>query len=111
MMMRSSLTAVLEKHLLLDAPFTTEPYELPWADEARFFVHTLDQSGPGAIHCSTEISPDGLHWCDSGTPHQQTDGPGLISWPVAEFGQWLRVHCRPGDGVRATVRIYLVGKS
>jgi hypothetical protein len=107
--MRSSLTAVLEKHAVLDKPFNTEPYELPWAGQARFFVHTLDQDGPGTTTYYTEISPDGLHWCDSGEPPRQADGIGLISWSIAGFGQWLRLRCVPDDGSSSTVRIYLVG--
>lgn len=110
--MRSCLTAVLEKHAVLSAEFATEPYELPWAGEARFFVHTLACDGDGAMTFHTEISPDGLHWCDSGLPPQQADGLGLISWPIAGFGQWLRVRCVPAAaGTATTVRIYLVAKS
>lgn len=109
--MRSCLTAVLEKHAVLDAPFATDPYELPWADHARFFVHTLDQTGSGAMTYYTEISPDGLHWCDSGAPPERADGPGLISWPITGFGQWLRLRCTPTGDPVATVRIYLVAKS
>jgi hypothetical protein len=33
----------------------------------------------------------------------------LISWSIAGFGQWLRLHCVPDDGSSSTVRIYLVG--
>jgi hypothetical protein len=109
MTMRSTSTAVLEKHAVLDGPLSTEPYELPWADQARFFVHTLSQTGDGATTYYTEISPDGLHWCDSGEAFRRVEGPGLISWSITGFGQWLRLRCIPDQGTTPTVRIYLVG--
>lgn len=111
--MRSTTTAVLERNTTVRDDFSTEPYELPWAAEARFFVQVLDLRGqdPG-LRFTTQISPDGLHWCDLDDSVHGADSTGLTSWQVAGFGQWLRIHCRvTGQGTVAKLRIYLVGKS
>lgn len=110
--MKSCMTVVLERLADVDGPFATEPYELPWAAEARFFVHTLTLTGnaPG-LEFRTQISADGLHWCDLDESSHQITEPGLISWSVGAFGQWLRLQGQPSvPSTTATVRIYLVGK-
>ena len=108
--MRSTMTAVLERNTRIKEELATEPYELPWAAEARFFVHALEVTG--ALELTTQISPDGLHWCDLDEQPHRVDSVGLTSWLVAGFGQWLRVRCTvDGADATATVRIYLVGKS
>lgn len=111
--MRSCATAVLERLAHVDAPFETEPYELPWAAEARFFIHTLDLNGDEAVlDFRTQISPDGLNWCDLDDESHLVDSVGLTSWSVASFGQWLRLRClTTNQHTTATIRIYLVGKS
>lgn len=111
--MRQSLTAVLERDTVFDRDFATEPYEVAWASEARWFVHALVAEGDRAeLRLVTQISPDGINWCDyDGVAHPVT-GTGVVSWPVREFGHWLRlrgtVH---GQGARFTARIYLATKS
>ncbi|MFB9566063.1 hypothetical protein [Saccharopolyspora hordei] len=111
--MRSTTTAVLERKAKVRESFTTEPYELPWAGEARFFVHALEVGGDGTeLRFTTQISPDGLHWCDLDGVEHRVDSVGVTSWLVTGFGQWLRLSCRVvGQEPAATVRIYLVGKS
>lgn len=111
--MRATTTAVLEKNTVFRGDFSTEPYELPWAAEARFFVQVLELGGDQtSLEFRTEISPDGLHWCDLDDHRHTVDTPGLTSWAVAGFGQWLRTTCRvSGREPVAKVRIYLVGKS
>ncbi|WP_231960598.1 hypothetical protein [Amycolatopsis thermoflava] len=106
--MRSTTTAVLERNTVVREDFATEPYELPWAAEARFFVQALDLDGPLVFR--TEISPDGLHWCPLDDVEHRIDAPGLITWAVSGFGQWLRVRCAVGPGTTGKLRIYLVGK-
>ncbi len=115
--MRSTTTAVLERNTTIGDGFASEPYEVPWATEARFFVHVLERIEAAPLEFSTEISPDGQHWCElDGRRHPISD-PGLLTWSVAEFGQWLRISCRARDSTgqpvmqAAKVRIYLVGKS
>ncbi|SDY55218.1 hypothetical protein SAMN05216215_102912 [Saccharopolyspora shandongensis] len=111
--MRSTTTAVLERKAKVRTSFTTEPYELPWAGEARFFVHALEFDGDDtSLEFITQISPDGLHWCDLDDVRHRVDSVGVTSWLVTGFGQWLRLSCRvTGPEPAATVRIYLVGKS
>ena len=111
--MRSCATAVLERLAHVDAPFETEPYELPWAAEARFFVHTLELIGDAALlEFRTQISPDGLNWCDLDEVSHQVAKVGLTSWSVDSFGQWLRLRCVPTERqTAATIRVYLVSKS
>ncbi len=106
------MTAVLERNKKVTEDFSTEPYELPWAAEARFFVQVLEASAGTSLEFTTQISPDGLHWCDlDDGPHTVT-AAGLTSWQVSGFGQWLRLSCRAGDrNAVAKLRIYLVGKS
>lgn len=110
--MRHSQTAVLERNLTVIEDFTTEPYEAGWASEARWFVQVLRADGPGAIDFRSEISPDGLTWCAwDGETHSATT-VGLVTWPMREFGQWLRLRASvraPGTAVK--VRIYLAVKS
>jgi hypothetical protein len=109
--MRSTMTAVLERAALVNDELATEPYELPWAHEARFFVQVHELTG--TLELTTEISPDGLTWCPAGEPPVRVETAGMTSWAVTGFGQWLRVRCRvSGDAVAAArLRIYLVGKS
>lgn len=110
--MRQSQAAVLERYRVLQGDFATEPYEVGWAGEARWFVQVLEVSRPDTrIVLTTQFSPDGLHWCDADVPVQVAEGKTMISWPVREFGQWLRVRGSvEGDEGSAKVQIYLTLK-
>lgn len=111
--MRNSYTGVLERNTMLRGEFATEPFEAAWAGEARWFVQVLDTDGatPQAhLDAVTQVSPDGLTWCDleTDTVHG-TNGEGLLSWQVTGFGGWLRLRGRAAEsGVK--VRIYLALK-
>jgi hypothetical protein len=115
---RQSLSVVLERNSILSGAFATEPYEAAWASEARWFVRVLEIRGsPARLQATTQISPDGLHWCDLDDERLCLSEPGLVSRPVREFGGWLRLN---GDitsdngsteEVQAKVLIYLVLKS
>lgn len=108
--MRQSYTGVLERNTTLSGEFTTEPMETAWATEARWFVQVLDTPPDRQVEVITQVSPDGLTWCDleSDTVHA-TASAALTSWGVTEFGGWLRLKGRAdGDGVK--VRIYLALK-
>jgi len=110
--MRQALTAVLERDTTFTGDFATEPYEAAWAGEARWFVNTLGISGGTVVRLVTQISPDGLTWCDLDGQEYLVAGTGLITWPVNHFGQWLRVRgTLTGDDPSATLRIYLTAKS
>ena len=104
--MRQSQTAVLERNTVLVGEFATEPIEVAWAGQARWFVQLLGDPGAGGLEATTQISPDGLTWCDLETDTvRSTEGP-LLSWPVTAFGGWLRLRGR-ADATGAKVRIYL----
>ena len=111
--MRQALTAVLERDTTFTADFVTEPYEAAWAGEARWFVQTLASSGAdAAVRLVTQISPDGLSWCDLDGVEHLAAGQGLVSWPVHQFGQWLRLRgTLTGDNPSMKLRIYLAAKS
>jgi hypothetical protein len=115
---RQSLSVVLERNTLLSGSFATEPYEAAWATEARWFVRVLEMRGERArLQATTQISPDGLHWCDLDEERLCLGEPGLVSRPVREFGGWLRLKGDVGgdngstEEVQAKVLIYLVLKS
>lgn len=116
--MHQSLSVVLERNTSLKGTFTTEPYEVAWAREARWFVRVLERDGSETrLEAVTQISPDGLHWCDLDDHRISMREPGLVSWPAREFGGWLRlkgvIEGDPGsaDTPTAKVLIYLVLKS
>lgn len=114
--MRQSLTVVLERNSLLTGEFATEPYEVAWAREARWFVRILERRGGARLEARTQVSPDGLIWCDLDEPKISHSEPELVTWPVREFGGWLRLKGvvvgdgKAGEGV-AKVLIYLALKS
>lgn len=117
--MQQSLSVVLERNTRLRGTFTTEPYEVAWAREARWFVRVLEMDGAGAcLEATTQISPDGLHWCDLDDTRVSIRERGLASWPAREFGGWLRLKgevsgssVEPDTDPIAKVLIYLVLKS
>lgn len=107
--MHQSLSVVLERNTRLSGQFTTEPYEVAWAREARWFIRVLETDGPDdRFDATTQISPDGLHWCDLDDSNLTTEGKGLTSIAAREFGGWLRLKGTVGGG--AKVMIYLVLK-
>jgi hypothetical protein len=116
--MQQSLSVVLERNTVLRGEFATEPYEVAWAREARWFIRALDMSGNlPCLEARTQVSPDGLNWCDLEQDGLRLEQPGLVSRPAREFGGWLRLKGAvtgangSTDGVSAKVLIYLVLKS
>lgn len=110
-MLRRSFTAVLEKNSTFRSDFETEPYEVGWAREARWFVNTLEKTEGLTLRLTPQVSPDGLHWCDEGTAPLEIDRCGLVSMPLENFGAWLRLKASLGgpDGF-VRVLIYLALK-
>lgn len=91
-MLRNTMTAVLERDGITGAAYATEPYEVAWATEARWFVRTVDLPRQvERIDLTVQVSPDGLHWCDLDGPAPSITGSGLVSWATREFGGWLRL--------------------
>ena len=94
--MRHSFTAVVSKNERFTAGFETEPYEAPWAAEARVFVNVLELMGDNAVwELRVQISPDGLCWCDLEIEPIVVDSVGLFSIGFVNFGQWLRIRGTP----------------
>lgn len=114
MPMRQSFTAVLERNTTISEDFATEPYEVGWATEARWFVRILGCTGEAArLVLTAQISPDGMHWCDHSVPplviSRQGDAVAeLYSLGLTHFGQWLRLRGEcVGEAATFTVIIYL----
>lgn len=108
-MIPNSHTAVLERNTTFAEELVTEPYEVAWAREARVFVQALDLTG--TIEATAEISPDGLFWTKEGSPPVRLEQPGLISFPLREFGHWLRIALRnPAPAPSARIIVYLALK-
>ena len=114
MPMRQSFTAVLERNTTISEDFATEPYEVGWATEARWFVRVLASTGEAArLVLTAQISPDGMHWCDHGSSPmvitRQGDAlPELCSLGLTHFGHWLRLRGEcTGEAASFTVIIYL----
>lgn len=103
--MRNSMTAVIEQGNTFATDFATEPYEVAWASEARWFVRLLDWDGDFAgLEITPQISPDGLVWCDEGSVPIRITEKALYSFPLREFGHWLRVRGSL-DGGNASVKL------
>ncbi len=109
-MVRRSYTAVLEKNLVFTECIETEPYEVGWASEARFFVRIVDSPYPN-LRLRVQLSPDGLIWCDEGDQPMLTGGMPLFSFALRDFGHWLRLRCEMvTPGSQARIMIYLALK-
>ena len=106
------MTAVIEQSNTFTTDFVTEPYEVAWASEARWFVRLLDWDGDlSEVMITSQISPDGLVWCDEGTERLRITEEGLYSFPMREFGHWLRVRGDlEGDNLSVKLLIYLALK-
>lgn len=112
--MRESQTAIIERNVTWQGPFTTEPYEVAWAGEALFFIRVLAQENlPDIVAAHVQISPDGMHWCKEGEilylPTADYEGD-LAFCRVNHFGGWLRLAGEVPEDARVTVIVYLVLK-
>lgn len=101
------MTAVLERDTTFDTGFATEPYEVAWAGEARWFVQHV--GGDGTARYVTQVSPDGITWCDLDEVEHQVETKQLASWQVTGFGHWLRLRATVEGSVQ--VRIHLAVKA
>jgi hypothetical protein len=110
-MVRRSFTAVLEKNEAFTASFETEPYEVAWAGEARWFVRVQEMAAGTRMTATAQVSPDGLGWCDLGTAGVEMNAVGLYTQAVEEFGHWLRLKVEmTGAAARVKVTVYLALK-
>ncbi len=115
--MRESHTAVVERNVVLEGTFATEPYEVAWASEAIYFLRVLASPEipiPAYIHLeyTVDISPDGIHWCSvpEATAAEVDFSPTQIlqAIRIRHFGGWLRLSGTVSH--RAKFMIYLALK-
>lgn len=108
--MRESQTAVLERGAVLHDQLATEPFEVAWADQARWFVQFLTPDD-AEVTISVQVSPDGLAWVDHELEPRIVTAEGLATVSVSELGHWLRlVLHRTGGSTPPRTRIYLTLK-
>lgn len=111
MAVRRSYTAIVERNVLWEGEFASEPYEAAWANEAMFFVRALgDSPGIGEAKARVQISADGIHWADEGTEFKLPSAKDTVTFgKVSQFGGWLRLSGRiePGDGIKVLVSLAL----
>jgi hypothetical protein len=107
--MRQSQSAVLERGYELEKVHTTEPFEVAWAGEARWYVQFLREAPQSRVVFHVQISPDGITWLDhESAPAVETPASGILSIPVERFGHWLRLRAELVSGnVSPLVRVYL----
>ena len=92
MALRRSYTAIVERNVLWQGDFATEPYEAAWASEAIFFVRALDVSPDLAARARVQISADGIHWADEGTEFKLPTAKNEVTFcKVSHFGGFLRI--------------------
>jgi hypothetical protein len=82
-------TSVIERRLEIRAAHTTHPYEAGWAGEAVFFIQV--EGAHPELSIQAQISPDGLHWIDRGSPCVLSTQEEIAAIDLANFGGWLRL--------------------
>lgn len=113
MSMRQSQTAVLDRGAGVVGTLRTEPFEVAWASEARWFVRIEKMASGTSLRLQTQVSPDGLEWVDHEDPAFNAGTPGLVTRPLRDFGSWLRLRVDvegPEDAL-VQLTIYLVLKA
>ena len=100
MSVRRSYTAIVERNVLWQGEFATEPYEAAWASEAIFFVRALGDVSPKTLQdllegsgvARVQISADGIHWVNEGTVLNLPAQKDAVRFcKVSHFGGWLRL--------------------
>jgi hypothetical protein len=107
--MRQSQSAVMERGVELEGVHETEPFEVAWAGEARWYVQFLRPAPGSEVEIRVQISPDGITWVDHESQAPVvSEAVGLLSIPVDRFGHWLRLRTELTSGTDAPLlRIYL----
>jgi len=109
--LRRTYTAVVERNILWEKDFTTEPYEAAWSSEAIFFIRALDKPSISTTQARVQISPDGMHWVDEGTTISLPLAKDEVSFcKINHFGGWLRLVGEVKASEKITVIVYLALK-
>ena len=110
MALRRSYTATVERNVVWQGEFSTEPYEAAWASEAIFFVRALDQSLGIGEEAAVQISADGIRWVDEGTVFRLPVQADEVTFcRVSHFGGWLRIAgtLAPNNSIKVLVSLVL----
>ncbi|MCY3832678.1 MAG: hypothetical protein OXG85_06650 [Chloroflexi bacterium] len=111
MPLRRSYTASVERNVLWQGDFATEPYEAAWASEAIFFVRALDvDTDFGGAEAHVQISADGIRWVDEGTTMSLPTAKDAVTFcKVAHFGGFLRIKgaLAPDEKIKVLVSLVL----
>ena len=100
--MRQSQSAILERGVDLAGVHETEPFEVAWAGEARWYVQFLRPAPGTRVEFRVQISPDGINWIDhEGMAPLESEAVGFLSIPVEGFGHWLRLRSEQTSGAEA----------
>ncbi len=100
--MRQSQSAVMERGVDLAGVHETEPFEVAWAGEARWWVQFLRPAAGTTVEFRVQISPDGITWIDhEGIAPLVSEAVGVLSIPVERFGHWLRLRSEQTAGANA----------
>ena len=92
MSLRRSYTAIVERNVLWQGEFASEPYEAAWASEAIFFVRALEDANYVGGIATVQISADGIHWIDEGTKVDLPAKKDQVTFcKVTHFGGFLRL--------------------
>ncbi|MDE2777957.1 MAG: hypothetical protein OXI77_18670 [Chloroflexota bacterium] len=111
MPLRRSYTASVERNVLWQGEFASEPYEAAWASEAIFFVRALEVSPDFSGSARVQISADGIHWADDGATFELPVTKEQVTFcKVRHFGGWLRLYGELDDEASITVLVSLALK-
>ena len=111
MAVRRSYTAVIERNVVWQGEFATEPYECGWASEAIFFVRALAATAGSRGVARAQVSADGMRWADEGAVMRlPTRADEVTFCKVRHFGGWLRLAGEVADGETLTVIVSLALK-
>lgn len=107
--MLTCATSVIERRLGIRAAHATHPFEAGWASEAVFFIQ-LEGTHP-ELSIQAQISPDGLHWVERGSPCVLSAEDEIAAIDLVNFGGWLRLAITGATAEQpATVLVHLALK-
>lgn len=111
MAVRRSYTAIVERNIIWEGDFASEPYEAAWASEAIFFVRALGAFNIAKATARVQISADGIHWADEGTTIDLPNVKDAVTFcKVSHFGGWLRLSGKLEAGQKIGVLVSLALK-
>jgi hypothetical protein len=101
---------------IADAPLLSEPLEVGPFREGRLFVKLRNVDERASVSVDIGISPTGYEdWDRHWSVLETANGLGeatMYSYPISNFGNWLRLRIRSSNGTETDCRIqaWFVGK-